>query len=165
MKTGIRLIAAGLAVACVGLIAGCGGSSDPSGSASAAATTGSDFVAQANAICAKATADFKALGDMQSFESVADFQKRFGTAMAIAKQQYADIEALTHPADIANDVDTYLQQGATSLANSQDLYDQVGAGKDIDAAVNATVGSTDGQAVIDERRAAAKAAGLTECMS
>jgi len=163
MRTGIRMVAAGLAIAGIGLVAACGGSGDSSGTSSGAAA--SDFVTQANGVCATAYADFQTLGDMQSFTSLADFKDRFGKALALAKKQYADIEILTPPAGISKDVATYLKEGATSVATSQRLYREVASGTDLNQAVADTTDSAAGRANIKARRAAAIAAGLGDCAS
>ena len=159
-----RLIATALAISAVGLVAGCGNSGESS-AGSSGGTTGSDFVAQANGICTAATEEFNALGNTQEYEDLADFKDRFGQAMAIAKQQYEDIAALTPPADIAADVKTYLDEGAASVKMTQELYDRVVAGEDIAAAEAATLGTPDGQATIKARREAATNAGLEACAS
>lgn len=139
----------------------CGGSDG--GAATGASQA--DFTAQANAICRAANEEFVALGDMQQFDDLADFRDRFPKAIAIAREQYADIARLTPPDDIAPDVAAYLQQGDRSVAMSEDLYDQVIAGKDLPAAEAATIGSDQGQEIIAERRRAATAAGLEDCAS
>ncbi|MDA3005478.1 MAG: hypothetical protein O3B97_02305 [Actinomycetota bacterium] len=147
--------------ATMGAAWGCGGSDG-------GATTGAsqaDFVAQANAICRSANEEFVALGDMQQFDDLADFRDRFPKAIAIAREQYADISRLTPPDDISVDVAAYLQQGDLSVALSEDLYDQVMAGKDLPEAEGATIGSDEGQEIIAERRRAATAAGLEDCAS
>lgn len=159
-----RLIATALAVSAVGVLAGCGSSGDSPGG-SAAATAANDFVARANGICTAATEEFEALGNTQEYESLSDFRDRFGKAMAIAAQQYEDIAALEPPADIAEDVRTYLREGAASVTMTQELYDRVLAGEDIAAAEAATLGTPDGQATIAARREAATKAGLEACAS
>lgn len=159
-----RIIATALAIAAVGSLAGCGSSSDSAGGG-AASTAGADFVAQANAICVAANEEFQALGNTQEYEDLADFKDRFGKAMAIAKQQYADIAELTPPADIAGDVKTYLDEGAASVEMTQELYDRVVAGEAISDAEAATLGTPDGQATIKARREAATNAGLEACAS
>ena len=159
-----RMIATACALTAVGLLAGCGSSSDSS-SGSAATTATSDFVAQANGICSAATEEFNALGNTQEYADLADFKDRFGKAMAIAKQQYEDIAALEPPADIAADVKTYLDEGAASVEMTQELYDRVVAGEDISAAEAATLGTPEGQATIAARREAATNAGLEACAS
>lgn len=140
---------------------GCGGSD---GGATSGASQ-ADFVAQANAICRSANEEFVALGDMQQFDDLADFRNRFPKAIAIAREQYADIARLTPPDDLAVDVATYLQQGDRSVAMSEDLYDQVMAGKALPEAEAATIGSDEGQEIIAERRRAATDAGLEDCAS
>lgn len=143
------------------MASGCGGSDG-------GAVTGAsqaDFTTQANAICRSANEEFVALGDMQQFDDLADFRDRFPKAIAIAREQYADISRLTPPDDISVDVAAYLQQGERSVALSEDLYDQVMAGKDLPEAEGATIGSDEGQEIIAERRRAATAAGLEDCAS
>jgi hypothetical protein len=133
-----RLVAVLAATAALGLVAGCGGSGDGGGSTAADAGA---FVAAANAICSAATDEFNALGNTQQFDSLDDFRTRFGKALAIARQQYADITALDPPADIAPEVQTYLAEGGKSVALSQDLFDRVMAGEDLADAEAATTGS------------------------
>ncbi len=122
-------------------------------------------MAAANAVCSAATDEFNALGNTQEFESLDDFRTRFGAALAIARQQYADIRALDPPADIAPEVEAYLAEGGKSVALSQDLFDRVIAGADLADAEAATTGSAAGQATIAARRKAALAAGLEACAS
>lgn len=169
MKASIRMIAAGLAIAGVGLVAGCGGSGDDASTQSAtAASTGADsaaFVAEANGICTAANEEFVALGNMQEFEDLADFQDRFPKAIAIAEKQYDDIAALEPPATIEAEVTTYLDEGRQSVKMSQELYDKVVAGTDISTAEAETLGTEEGQATIAARREAATAAGLDDCAS
>lgn len=153
-------LAGALAVA-VATAWGCGGSDGgPATGASRA-----DFVAQANAVCRSANEEFVALGDMQQFDDLADFRNRFPRAITIARAQYADIARLTPPDDISADVAVYLQQGDRSVAISEDLYDQVVAGKDLPEAEASTIGSDEGQGIIAARRRAATAAGLVDCAS
>jgi len=143
------------------MASGCGGSDG--GAATGASQA--DFTTQANAICRAANEEFVALGDMQEFADLADFRDRFPEAIAIAREQYADIARLTPPDDIASDVAAYLEQGDQSVAMSEDLYDRVMAGKDLPAAEAATIGSDEGQEIIAERRRAATDAGLEDCAS
>lgn len=144
-------------------MAGCGGSSDD-GTATSAAAGGDDFVAQANAICTEADEKYTALGDVSEFESTADFEDRFGQLIEIATQQYTDIEELgPPPADIAESVQEYLVAGGASVAATQELYDRVLGGEDIEAAREATIDSEAGVAVSTSREEAATAAGLDAC--
>ena len=156
-----RAIAVGvIAIVAGGAVAGCGGSGD-------AATTeppaDAGFVAEANAICAAATAEFNALGNTQQFQSLEDFRDRFGQAIDIARRQYADISRLDPPREIADDVAAYLEEGGRSVQMTEDLYNRVLAGEDLDVAEGATIGSAEGQSIIAARRSAAAEAGLSEC--
>jgi hypothetical protein len=120
-------------------------------------------VAEANGICAAATAEFNALGNTQQFQSLEDFRDRFGKAIAIARRQYADISQLDPPPEIANDVTAYLEEGGRSVQMTEDLYNRVLAGEDLDVAEGATIGSAEGRSIIAARRAAAAEAGLSDC--
>ena len=155
-----RAIAAGIiAIAAGGAVAGCGGAGDATTTPAADA----GFVAEANGICAAATAEFNALGNTQQFQSLEDFRDRFGKAIAIARRQYADISQLDPPPEIANDVTAYLEEGGRSVQMTEDLYNRVLAGEDLDVAEGATIGSAEGRSIIAARRAAAAEAGLSDC--
>lgn len=156
-----RAIAAGIiAIAAGGAVAGCGGAGDAATTTPAA---DAGFVAEANGICAAATAEFNALGNTQQFQSLEDFRDRFGKAIAIARRQYADISQLDPPPEIASDVPAYLEEGGRSVQMTEDLYNRVLAGEDLDVAEGATIGSAEGRSIIAARRAAAAEAGLSDC--
>lgn len=170
MKRSARFATAAVAAALsIGAVAGCGGSSSDS-SGEAATSTSADtamtkeqFVAQANAICAQATAKYKALGDQQSFSSRDEVVKYFTSVSDLSVQQGDAIAALPAPADVAPFVDTYLEMIHRNQAIGKDFVTRVANGEDFETVKAETLNSDAMAANITARRQAATDAGLTEC--
>lgn len=158
MKRSVRFATAAVAAALsIGLVAGCGGSSSDS------ATTKEQFVAQANAICAQATAEYTALGDQRSFSSRDELVKYFSAVSDLSAQQVDAIAALPAPADVAPSVDTYLEMIRRNQAVVKDFMTRVTNGEDFATVRAETLNSDAFAANITARRQAATEAGLTEC--
>lgn len=161
--------AAAAAALSIGLVAGCGGSSSGSSSEAAPSTSADSaaakeqFVAQANGICAEATAKYQALGDQRSFSSRAELVKYFSDVSALSAQQVDAIAALPAPADVAPSVDTYLEMIRRNQAVVNDFTTRVTNGEDFDTIKAGTLDSDAFAANITARRQAATEAGLTEC--
>lgn len=158
MKRSVRFATTAAAAALsIGLGAGCGGSS------SDGATAKEQFVAQANAICAQATAEYTALGDQRSFSSRDELVKYFSAVSGLSAQQVDAIAALPAPADVAPSVDTYLEMIRRNQAVVKDFMTRVTNGEDFATVKAGTLNSDAFAANITARRQAATEAGLTEC--
>ena len=86
----LRLAVAGIVLAGVFAVAGCGGGDGGGGEA----LTKEEWIAQADEICAEANTQIDALGEPASLEEVADYSAK---ATEISRAQLEELRALTPP--------------------------------------------------------------------
>ena len=129
MKTRIPLALAALAAAGALFVAGCGGGDDSSSTtassasgatgASGTALTTEEFLKQGNAICAAGNKDTQQAAE-QTFTGQKPTQaqvEQFASVLVPSVQSQIDaISALTPPADLADQVSTFLDDAQSALA-------------------------------------------------
>lgn len=171
---GLRKTAAGVAaiVLAAGVIAGCGSSSSDTASsaeqqaesvATTAALTKAEYVAQANAICAKIDDTVNTLGDNVDAESIASAEATLKKATAAAEEGVAEMKALVPPADLQAAHDTLVQTSTESIALFNKITDALTSGNTDTAGL--TADAEQAAALEAKQLAAAKELGLSDCFT
>jgi hypothetical protein len=123
MRNRIVIIAALVCAALALIAAGCGGSDDTSTTSTAAALSEADFLTQGNAICAAGNKEIdQAANDtFTGGKPTAAQIEQFAAVLVPSVQGQVDaIRALTPPADLADQVDTFLSDTEDALAQVKD---------------------------------------------
>lgn len=139
-----------LLVACAAIaIAGCGGDDDSS------STGGSDFVAQANAICVDVSTQSAALTPPTN--EVQSFVKYTEGGLAIIEPALKKMQALTPPEDQKQEFEAYLAAIKKQIQIEESMHDAAVAGNA--QAVSALVKDLEADGTVQK----AAALGFTEC--
>lgn len=158
-----------VAIAAVGVVAGCGGSddSDSANAESTAAETvedatvvaeSGDFVAELEAVCAEGTAASEAVATPETPD---DYYVYLTSIIPIGTDMVSQIEAIEVPEENAADVEALVAAINGQLEAFQTAADSIDAGEDPEAALAAV--EADGQAAEDEATAIAEELGAPSC--
>lgn len=176
-----NMTAAGLAaiVLSAGVLAGCGSSSSDTAAAdtaavesvasavestatTASALTKDQYVAEANAICAKIDDTENAL-DSGDSDSLAQVQAQLEKGVAAAKEGVAELKALVPPADLQAAHDTFVSTSEDSIALFQRIVGKLDSGSTDEAAL--TADAKEALALEKKQSAAVKELGLSKCFT